>query len=100
MEGRMRQLLEQRDELHRRVAELFDKTGWESDKITDFLDNPSNFAGSIYQTIKTRRDSLKQELSVLTTSTTRQVLREQTKTEEVRKRKGKSIGQRRNWLNM
>lgn len=95
-----KEVRQKQEELNRRLDEAYSSLGHTRDSLKDFLDNPNNFSDTTWKSLKQQREEYEQKIDKMVYSETTQELKQAAKRQEERKRKGKSVGFRRNWLSM
>lgn len=92
-----------RDELNRKLEELYQKAGWDPANIKDYLNNPSNFSQDQWQLIQSQKKQLlnkiwgnigKEGLDL------QQKMLEAGQQKTTKSRKSKGGGARRQWIQM
>lgn len=106
--GQTREMLnkvkDMHDQLEKSLEKVYEKLGWTSNYVKDFLDNPNNFDPKQWEQIQKQRQILRsgvwqgigEEDERKMKSTAKQ--KEMDKT--IKERKGKTMGARRNWISV
>lgn len=100
MDALRKEVRQKQDELNRRLDDAYSSLGHTRDSLKDFLDNPNNFSDTVWKSLKQQREEYEQKINQMIGSEATQQLKQTAKRQEETKRKGKSVGFRRNWLSM
>lgn len=91
---------QKREALNRQLDETYRRIGQTRDSVSEYLNNPSNFPETTWKIVQQQREEFTHKVTILGTKSTTKELRQAKKAHEEKKRKGKSLGARRNWLSM
>lgn len=93
---------EMRDELDRNIETVYMRTGLTKETITRMLDNPTTYKAPDVDAddLQIRRQSLKKEVEKMVGEEAFEEMESKARSKELDKRKRKTMGARRNWLNM
>ncbi len=89
-----------RDDLERSLDEVYGNTGLNKDAVERFLDNPSNFKDLDFDGTQRQRDIMQREVEKMAGKDAVDKRAEKLKKKAMKKRRSKSRGLRRNWIDM
>lgn len=93
-------VVQKRNLLTKQIEDVYKRSGHTRDSISDYLNDPTNFSEVTWQIVQDERTQLMNKINKLAGRSESHVGREKKKVTEEKKRKGKTLGARRNWLSM
>lgn len=95
------QMLQMQDEYQSKLTQIYDDNGFTTKSIRDYLENPNNFDPATWQKIKAQRDTLENQINtVLKKPKKTNVHISQEGKSLSKERKAKTLGARKNWIQM
>ncbi|MDP1836049.1 MAG: hypothetical protein Q8K75_09020 [Chlamydiales bacterium] len=102
LDNAFRKVREMQDDLERNLDNVYAKTGWNKSVITSMLDNPGFYKDldTNYESAQHQRQAMKGEIDNMVGAGAVNALESREKKKEQDRTKRKTLGSRRNWLNM
>ena len=100
MEKRFKRAEEQYAELKGQISDAYADAGVDPQDMSTWLSNPSNFTPDLWQAIEEARAEEEAALATRVGSGVQQAAEKKKRARKAKKRRGKFLGSRKNWLQM
>lgn len=101
---RIKEWIEKIETMHQEISEkvnkLIELKGHTPKSIRKYLENPQNFSPKEWQLIQAHREKLEQSLGITAMPAFKKFKKAKETQEQTKQRKGKTLGTRKNWIDM
>lgn len=86
--------------IEKEIEEAFQKAGVDPKELSKYCENPDNFTPSQWLRYKQRKEQVEMQITGLSKENLSKVKEAKAKSQVSKERRGKTLGSRKNWLNM
>lgn len=91
---------EMHTKIEKQLEEAFQKAGVDPKELSKYCENPDNFTPGQWLRYKQSKEQVEMQITGLSKETLSKTKEEKAKSQVSKERRGKTLGSRKNWLNM
>lgn len=96
----LKQMKDKHNELIQKVDKSLEKSGHDSKELSDYFSNPSNFSGEEWRQLQQKKEEMETTILGFSSELVKQKKRKKIESKMTKQRKGKTLGARKNWIDM
>lgn len=96
----LRKMQEKHTQITKQLEEVYQKAGIDAHELSSYCQNPDNFTEIEWQKYQQGKERVEMDITGLTKEDLHKKKERKEKTRVAKERRGKTLGSRKNWLNM
>jgi hypothetical protein len=96
----LKSMQEMHTKIEKQLEEAYQKAGVDPKELSKYCENPDNFTPGQWLRYKQSKEQVEMQITGLSKETLSKTKEEKAKSQVSKERRGKTLGSRKNWLNM
>lgn len=96
----LKNMQEMHSKMEKQLEEAYQKAGVDPKELSKYCENPDNFTPGQWLRYKQSKEQVEMQITGLSKETLTKTKEEKAKSQVSKERRGKTLGSRKNWLNM